>query len=222
MHLAVETSLRPEFTAALAHRLLTGASTNLISLHGQGRRRTLADLHTALSDGLHIFRMDMRTYKHDYQGFYNELRMQSGYPTMGGNQLTQLLDALEKTASPCLLILHNFDALHHSEAVQAGYNSHFMDTLNRISGRTGISLLCISECNHQFYLFAEDGPELPGSTLQAEAIQLPPLTREQIRAELLRRKIILAEDQLSALTSHLLRQESPYTEICELALKDKP
>jgi len=216
MHLSVEESLRPEFTAALAHRLLAGACINLISPHGQGRRRTLADLRIALPDALQIFQIDMRSYKNNYQAFYDDLHIQLGSPSMDTNQITQLLNLLEKSAQPCLLILHNFDAIRHRKAVKSGYNSHFIHALNSIPGRTNIGLLCVSEYAHQHYLLSADGAILPGSKLRAEAMQLPSLTSGQLLAELLRRKITSSENKLSALIPRLLGHDSPYTEICKL------
>ena len=213
---SIEGSLRPEFTAALAHKLLAGACINLVSPHGQGRRRTLADLRAVLPDALQIFQIDMRIHKDDYQGFYDNLHVQLGCPTMDTNQITLLLDLLEESAQPCLLILHNFDELRHRKAVKGGYNSHFMHALNSIPGRTNIGLLCVSECAHQHYLLSADGAMLPGSNLQAEVIQLPPLTRKQLLAELLSRNITLPDEELSALASYLLKHDSPYTEICRL------
>ncbi len=52
--------LRPEFTALLTAKILTGESLNLISPHGQGRRRTLHDLRHNLPKPLQLFHFNMR------------------------------------------------------------------------------------------------------------------------------------------------------------------
>jgi len=65
-----DSCLRPEFTAALASRLLNGESIKLISPHGRGRRQTIADLTTILPDAVFIIHMNMRDYALDYKSFF--------------------------------------------------------------------------------------------------------------------------------------------------------
>lgn len=52
--------LRPTFTHYLAKQLLAGKHINLISPHGQGRRRTLADLGFVLPDDVQMFQADLK------------------------------------------------------------------------------------------------------------------------------------------------------------------
>ncbi len=81
--------LRPEFTQKLAEQLFNGAHINLISPHGQGRRRTLQDLRHALPDTLSVFQTDLKTHEGDLK--------------------TWVSQAI--TTKQTLLILHNFHLL---------------------------------------------------------------------------------------------------------------
>jgi len=66
--------LRPEFTSHITVQLLAEESINLIRPHGQGRRRTRYDLRQNLPASIHVFHMNMRSYKYDYKGFYDLLK----------------------------------------------------------------------------------------------------------------------------------------------------
>ena len=54
--------LRPAFTEDLAARLAEGACINLVSPHGQGRRRTLADLYGCLPSSMQVLQANLRHY----------------------------------------------------------------------------------------------------------------------------------------------------------------
>lgn len=105
------------------------------------------------------------------------------------------MDTLEQKGGKTLLILHNFDELQSGE--ESGYDDRFFGLLNGIRDRSHASLLCVSEHPH------DDWP------LQLEQIPLPPLTGEQIAAELRRRNV--DESRLSEITDQLLQQHAPYT-----------
>ncbi|MDX8387573.1 MAG: hypothetical protein R8M46_03435 [Ghiorsea sp.] len=81
--------LRPEFTDCLVDKLLTGENINLISPHGQGRRRTLKDLKLVLKGKIQIEQFDV-------------LRDNSA-------DLISIIKRLEQVNEQSLLILHNYD-----------------------------------------------------------------------------------------------------------------
>jgi len=113
-------ALRLEFTKQLVARLLDGESINLISPHGQGRRRTLQDLRTLLPDSISVQQLDLRRDSVD-----------------PGDWLSQTVDSSRKT----LLILHNFNELNQENSS----SQPFIELLNSISKQPALSLLAVSE-----------------------------------------------------------------------------
>ncbi|MBL4775600.1 MAG: hypothetical protein JKY87_06055 [Mariprofundus sp.] len=160
--------LRPEFTTMLADRLLAGACINLISPHGQGRRRTLRDLRQITPEYLKIFHLNMRHYKLDYKGFYDDLWGQVSDRVTHDHCFKALLKLIEETKQTSLLILHNFDEIKRSNTLPNTYHTHFFQALNSINGRSNIALLCVSEKAY---------PELSSSMLR---IHLPTLSAQQL------------------------------------------
>jgi len=204
--------LRPEFTARLAEYLLTGACVNLISPHGQGRRRTLQDLRQGMPVDVKIFHMNMRTYKSDYKGFYNAFHAQiSGLPTHGYH-FNKLLDLIEKIGRRSLLILHNFDEIECSNTAVNAYHHHFFQALNSINQRSNIALLCVSE---KAYSKLSVG-KIHMKSIDAESFHLPTLTLEQLLAELLRRKLPHTKQKTQALAKYLFNQPAPYSALDDL------
>jgi len=125
----------------LAERLLGGASINLISPHGQGRRRTVKDLRAVITSSLSVQYIDLRLNPDDLQA------------TVSGCLQQQ---------NPILLIVHNFNLLR---------DTGVMEKLNSIKNINHISLLCISEkAEDQPFLEAEDVciPPLTQSQLMDE------------------------------------------------------
>ncbi len=72
-----EYCLRPRFTFQLCDALLAGESINVISPHGQGRRRTLQDLQRILSKSWRIFQVDMKAVEKSESSFLDTLLTQA-------------------------------------------------------------------------------------------------------------------------------------------------
>ena len=107
--------LRPEFTQQLAERLLQGSHINLISPHGQGRRRTLQDLRHLLPDTLLIQQVDLQRDNID---------------------LSRWLMQFTGITSPTLLILHNFHCMHDPDIFKQ---------LNQLTSNKHLTCLYVSE-----------------------------------------------------------------------------
>jgi len=133
--------LRPEFTQELAEKFIVGASINLISLHGQGRRRTLHDLQTLLPDSLTVQQLDL---KRD--------------PIDPVDWLSAAADSSRKT----LLILHNFDVLNEGDS----NSKQFIEHLNHIGQQPNISLLYVSESERDSPILCELLPLPPLNVTQ--------------------------------------------------------
>ncbi|MFC1542649.1 hypothetical protein ACFL4M_02050 [Pseudomonadota bacterium] len=112
--------LRPDFTLKLKNRLLRGESINLISQHGQGRRRTLEDLRSLLPDSIAVQQLDLRRDPVD--------------------PVDWLSEAVNSSRNS-LLILHNFDELNE----ETNSNQQFIEQLNSIEMQPTISLLSVAE-----------------------------------------------------------------------------
>ena len=125
--------LRPEFTRSLAAQLLQGTSVNLIGAHGQGRRQTLEDLRQLLPDTLPVQQVDLQRDQID---------------------LNRWLMQFANTASPTLLILHNFHCAHDPDIFKQ---------LAQLKNNKHLTCLYVSE---------EVLKKLP---LDAENILLPPM-----------------------------------------------
>ncbi|TLS76709.1 hypothetical protein FE236_06210 [Mariprofundus erugo] len=119
--------LRPEFTSDLANKLMDGAWINLISAHGQGRRRTLADLRRHLPASLPVVLIDLKLH---------------------AEQLPVLLSRQSAITGPMLLVIHNFHLLQSPDLI---------GQLQELKKIHGLSLLVTSEvkCDH-FPLDTED------------------------------------------------------------------
>jgi hypothetical protein len=188
--------LRPEFTEYLVSKLLLGNVINLISPHGQGRRRTLSDLLSLLTKHILILQANLRNYPKNVLELTNDLSTQLGQSSL--SNIGSLLDHLERNGQQTLIILHNFDELQSGD--DTGYNEPFFKHLNNINARASISLLCVSE-------------KVSGSPLQIESLQLPALTSSQLLEELSHRNLDLTQSELTQLAYKLSIESSPYTEL---------
>lgn len=187
--------IRPKFTEALAARLAEGAAINLVSPHGQGRRRTLVDLRRCLPDSMLVLQTNIREHPHRLASLLADLGTQAGLTDVA--RFDGLLDALQQRSTPTLIILHNLDELEAGAA--SGYDGDFFAALNGIHGRTGLSLLCVSE-------------RVPAAwPLDLETVMLPPLTEAQILAELERRNPPVAASAWPGIARWMAAQSAPYT-----------
>ncbi len=148
-------ALRPEFTETLARRLVQGESINLISPHGQGRRRTLQDLHSLLPKDYAVKQIDLRADEATWK------RWLSDFP---------------ENCKVKLLILHNFDLLT---------DQAIANKLNIIMNQKVVTLLTVSEATRPNRLPNIKNEMLPSVTarqLQMEMCRrnLPVDTSEHI------------------------------------------
>lgn len=187
--------LRPEFTRVLAESLHTGACINLISPHGQGRRRTLADLRHCLPASMSVLLANMRDHPRNPAAMLAGLAAQAGRDAPDG--LETLLDRLTGRSERTLIILHNLDEMQQDET--GGYGEDFLAALATVRVRAGIALLCVSERPPQAW------------PLDLEMLTLPPLNEEQILAELARRDAPVRREDWPRIARWLAGQPAPYS-----------
>jgi len=136
--------LRPEFTRALAARLLQGASINLTAPHGLGRRRTVQDLRSVLPQGMPVLHADMKSSAADFPSTLSGLCAQAGLKDKDTANLGQLIESLGQDPVPALLILHNVDLLKNAPHDPL-FDTALLPYLARIAEYPHLALLCISE-----------------------------------------------------------------------------
>lgn len=192
-------SLRPEFTQSLASMLLSGRSVNLISPHGQGRRRTLEDLRATLPPSLPVLQGNLRNYPDSVEQLACDLASQCG--AADSNELEHLFAHLEQQHPLTLITFHNFDALHQSKT--SGFDANFFDLLNSIEQRPQLSLLTVSESS-------------TNQSLKSRPLLLPALTSEQLASELKRQLPKLSADEMMQLANILEPDPAPYTALLSL------
>jgi len=187
--------LRPEFTKQLLESLLHSENINLISPHGQGRRRTLQDLRSIAPQSWSFLQVDMRDVEKGEISLLNELVKQAKIEkiTSFGN----FIDILDNNSNYYLIIIHNFEFLRDLNVISC---------LNKIEKYAHVSLLCVSEGKQQ------------DSALLAKDCILPAVTSKQLLNEIKRRDLKLKYEDGKLLVAFLLQQSSPYSLLDEKPL----
>lgn len=180
--------LRPEFTQQLLALLAHGECVNLISPHGQGRRRTLQDLHKLAPKSWHILQVDMRAIEVSGLSLLDELAKQAKFENI--SLFDEYLEKMDNNSIYFLIIVHNFDILTDLNAILY---------LNDIGKNGHVSLLCVSEKKQH------------GSALLATDCILPAITAEQLVLEIKRRGFALEKQAIESLVTFLLQQQAPYS-----------
>jgi hypothetical protein len=183
-----ERCLRPEFTFQLRDALLAGESINLISPHGQGRRRTLQDLQVIFPKLWRILQVDMKAVEKSGSTLLDELVQQDKIKNI--DNIHGFILELNKTSTYSLIIIHNFHLLTDLNVTSC---------LNKMKNYPYLSLLCVSEKKQK------------NSTLLAKDYMLPRVTSEQLLAEIKHRGFALNQEDALLLIAFLLQQISPYS-----------
>jgi len=183
-----ERCLRSEFTFQLRDALLAGESINLISRHGQGRRRTLQDLHVIFPKSWRILQVDMKAVEKSESTFLDELLKQGKVENI--SNIHDFMLKLNNTSIYHLIIIHNFHLFTDLNVISC---------LNEIEDYPYLSLLCVSEKKQE------------NSTLLARGYMLPRVTSEQLLAEIKQRDFVLNQADMLLLAAFLLQQTSPYS-----------
>jgi hypothetical protein len=183
-----ERCLRSEFTFQLRDALLAGESINLISPHGQGRRRTLQDLHVIFPKSWRILQVDMKAVEKSESTFLDELLKQGKVENI--SNIHDFMLKLNNTSIYHLIIIHNFHLFTDLNVISC---------LNEIEDYPYLSLLCVSEKQPQH------------ASLLAGAYMLPRVTSAQLLVEIKRRDFCLNQEDVLLLAAFLLQQTSPYS-----------
>jgi len=185
--------LRPEFTQQLVSQLQSHRCVNLISLHGQGRRRTLQDLKHVLPKHWLPLQVDMRAAQHDVGEPLAVLC--SLYAQAIKDDISNIDELIKKSneySAYILIIIHNFELLNDDGVVSA---------LNKLYQNDNILLLCVFEKKSDTGLS------------NAVDCYLPSVTHQQLMQELARRFPSLSNAEYDKRAAWLLQQSAPYSQL---------
>lgn len=137
--------LRQEFTQQLLQSLLSGENINLISPHGQGRRRTIQDILMLLADDVVVFQIDLKR-------FTGNLNL----------WLKQTVDELRKNKQLSIVIVHNGEVM----------DVDLLPLWQSITHMTYCGFLCVLEQQDQSVTRNILSVELPPITKQQLVLEL--------------------------------------------------
>lgn len=191
--------LRPVFNEYLFKRVLKGDAINLIAEHGLGRRRTLDDLEQCLGGDMLVLRLNLKSYKESYAAFIKELWRQLGSQGEIPSELASVLEHMEASKKPILLIMHNFDALLDNPQIDSAFNVSFFDHLNSMRNQENMCLLCVTVKAHDQSLVMIDGKPHSNSWLDLQPLALTALSHQECSDDLKRRALNLDVEQQAQL-----------------------
>ncbi|MDX8398155.1 MAG: hypothetical protein R8K49_07550 [Mariprofundaceae bacterium] len=167
---------------------------NLISPHGQGRRRTLRDIQYLLPDDWQLLKVDMKMIENQAEAVLSSLCVQAKMNNIP--DFTCLFEALNKKANRVLIIIHNFDILDDSSVYLALNELHQYEYL----------MLLITTVHEQH-----------GELIRyAQPCLIADISTEQMRREMERRFPKLPAAVLEEKLADLMRQPLPYHCLDEL------
>jgi hypothetical protein len=192
--------LRPDFAQRLYERLRQGDSINLTGKPGSGCSRALHDVaRMAREQGIMALCLDMNAYKHSPRAFQQAVYEQMAQALPPAAELrplpageapplypSQVLALQPMPAGQAFILLDNFHRILDNP--QQRFPQRFFDDLNSLKNRPGISLCCVTEQPHLRYRIhtADEGGRITATTswLDLQVVELPRLSRADIRAEL--------------------------------------
>ncbi len=190
--------LRPVFTDYLMKEL-ENRSLNVYAPRGQGQLRLLEDVKAKLVEQTdRVFLIRMKNYAESYQGFIQALAIQTTQqiPSTQSAQLTNFAEIVSAwderpTQQRIVIMLHDFDALLNNPHIDKAYDVTFFDHLNALKNQ-GHRLICVTEKPHNQSQVYVNKKVHNNSWLDLKRINLPPLTDNEIKADLFPHKFKLS------------------------------
>jgi hypothetical protein len=138
--------LRINLTPYILKELIQQRSAiNLIGSKGIGRSRLLEDLKKCDIPNTLVIKVDMKSYRLDYESFLDDIATQLKVKR-SSNLLLPLFDDFEKTSKQMILLLmDNFDAIVDYPEVDNHYDGKFASSLNNLNNRDNVSLLFVTK-----------------------------------------------------------------------------
>lgn len=178
----IDGCLRPTSTRTVLNELLVRRqSVNLTGDMGHGKSRLLRDLKAmAAAQGLRVALLSLKEHRLQYANFLRAAAMQLGLPRTDYTDFADLVSDLSlRRDTPYLLLLDEIEVLNEYRSNDPRYNAHFVASLNLLKNLDHLHLLCASREWLKAVVF--DGET---SLLTLHPIPLPPLSQQEIQAEL--------------------------------------
>ncbi len=204
--------LRPIFTENIVKTLKRGESLNIYGAKGQGRKRLLKDLQNCQFDDMQVLFINMRIFACSYQGFLEAFAEEISYVGDTVPKLGDLVNELERNNGDkkTVILLHNFDSLFDNDKLHENYGIRFFISLNAITNRQNMALVCVTEKQHKSYMVYAKEVVDHGSWLDLKPKRLPDLNMEEIQTELKRHFPALYMDELDQIRNKISAHKCPY------------
>lgn len=177
--------LRPTSTRTVLNELLVRRqSVNLTGREGQGKSRLLRDLKAmAAAQGLRVALLSLKEHRLQYSNFLRAAAMQLGLPRTDYTDYTDFADLVSELSlrrdGQYLLLLDEIEVLNEYSSNDPRYDAHFVASLNLLNNLDHLHLLCASREWLRKVVFNGET-----SLLTLHQIALPPLSQQDIQAEL--------------------------------------
>jgi hypothetical protein len=204
--------LRPGFTRELIDTLIERRrSVNLFGPPGCGKRRQLEDLRDCRLPETLALLLDLRLYRRNYTGFLTALWRQVPPPGRKTPQtLGQLIGSVQANGQQVLLLFDNFDALLDKADLDPQFNARFHNHLNSIKNHPRIALVCVSAKPHDHSAVLVKGQSCGTSWLGLDKLPLPELSRQELRAEVMRQRPELDDSTAALIAKTVHAKEKNY------------
>jgi len=165
----------------LKELLVRRQSVNLTGGDGQGKSRLLQDIKAiAAAQGLRVGLLSLKEHRLQYANFLRAAAMQLGLSRTDYTDFADLVSDLSlRRDGAYLLLLDEIEVLNEYSSNDPRYNAQFVASLNLLKNLDHLHLLCASREWLKAVVF--DGET---SLLTLHPIALPPLSQQEIQAEL--------------------------------------
>jgi len=202
--------LRPNFAKFVIQKLQNGESLNIYGNPGTGKTRLLEDIRNAGIKNAHVCVVSFQGYQHSCHGFCKALSLGID-DTDTASDLDAAIEKMKKIKRHIFLLIDDFKYFPDNSSLDKSYDQRFVDSLNSIKNRPGISLLVVTEKPlNQFTIFIKGKART--SILYFKKHETDALSHEEIENEIKKRfgKNRLSGPHATLLATHLNEKKRNY------------
>jgi len=181
--------LRPTFTQALLKRLQQGESVNIITADTADAERLGQDIQLLAPSQVCWVQVNMKSYIHSFAGFVQAVWQQlptSTAQAASAQDWPAVVAEMRQLQRPVWLWLADFGRLLGDEALDAGYNWDFVNTLNALCNDAQFAVVGVTSKPLNECVWYIAGQQELASVLQLAPVRLQPLLVHEVNAELTR------------------------------------